>query len=133
MDYRRDPRVDDHFAPLPPWQLEVCQRVRELVHEADPEVEETIRRHGAALLRAAGQRGRAVATKHHVNVFTYDGGLAPDPYGIVTGGHGNATGRTIAIYEDRPVDDAALLETFGEIVAINRAGGWRRIRWAPGE
>ena len=40
---RRDPRVDDYIDALPQWQRAVAQRVRDLVHEADPEVEEVIK------------------------------------------------------------------------------------------
>ena len=44
MAYAKDPRVDEYFKPLLTWQQEICERVRDLVHEADPELEETIGR-----------------------------------------------------------------------------------------
>src|SRR5436305_13100597 len=40
--HRTDPRVDDYLAALPAWQQEICRTVRDLVHAADPEIEETI-------------------------------------------------------------------------------------------
>jgi hypothetical protein len=61
-------------------------------------------------------------------VFLYDGGIVPDPHGIVTGGHDNKTGRTVAIYEDRPVNAEALQQMFVGIIANNRAGGWRKLK-----
>ena len=39
----RDPRVGDYIANLPPWQQRVCTELRELLHEADPDLDETIR------------------------------------------------------------------------------------------
>ena len=60
-------------------------------------------------------------------MFLYDGGLTPDPAGIITGGHGNQTGRTISIYRDDPINVPALTEMLREIAATNRAGGWRTI------
>ena len=42
MPYVKDPRVDAYLDGLPAWQREIFSRVRDLVHEADPEVEETI-------------------------------------------------------------------------------------------
>jgi hypothetical protein len=39
-----DPRVDDYLERLPDWQRETLQRVRDLLHEADPEMVETIKR-----------------------------------------------------------------------------------------
>jgi hypothetical protein len=62
-----------------------------------------------------------------VNVFLYDP-LLPDPDGIITGGHENATGRTIAIYEGEPINEEALLAMFKAIIAHNRSGGWRTLR-----
>ena len=52
-----------------------------------------------------------------------DGGLAPDPDGIITGGHGNETGRMIAIRRGEPINRPAMLALFRAIVADNRAGG----------
>jgi len=40
-----DPRVDAYIDGLPGWQREDCRQVRELIHDADPEVAETIRFH----------------------------------------------------------------------------------------
>lgn len=69
-----------------------------------------------------------LAAKSHVNVFLYDGAIVPDPEGIVTGGHGNKTARTVAIRRGEAVDAAALGAMFKQIVANNRAGGWRKLK-----
>ena len=44
MPYTADPRVDAYIDGLPDWQQAVCREVRELVHAADPDVSETIKR-----------------------------------------------------------------------------------------
>jgi hypothetical protein len=62
-----------------------------------------------------------------VNVFLYDP-LVDDPEGIVTAGQDNRTGRQIAIFEGETVNRPALLAMFRQIVANNRAGGWRKLR-----
>jgi hypothetical protein len=72
-----------------------------------------------------------LATKDHVNVFLYDGGIVPDPEGIITGGHDNKTARTVSIYEGEPLNAAALRRMFEQIIANNRAGGWRRLKKEP--
>jgi len=69
-----------------------------------------------------------LATKDHVNVFLYDGGIVPDPAGIITGGHDNKTGRMISIYRDQKINSVALIEMFRQIIANNRAGGWRKLK-----
>lgn len=42
--YHTDSRVDDYINALPDWQQDMCRHVRDLVHAADPEVRETIKR-----------------------------------------------------------------------------------------
>ncbi len=125
---RLDPRVDAYIQALPEWQQRVCQRVRSLALAADPDVEETIKRTTQPYFVLNGNICALLAAKDHVNVFLYDGGMAPDPKGIITGGHDNKTGRTVAIYQGQTIDEAALLAIFREIAAMNRAGGWRRLK-----
>jgi hypothetical protein len=128
MTYERDPRVDAYIAALPEWQQEICRQVRDLVHEADPEVAETIKRTVQPYFVLQGNVCALLSAKDHVTVFLYDGGLAPDPEGIVTGGHGNETGRMIAIRQGERINAPALVAIFRHIIADNRAGGWRKIK-----
>ena len=69
-----------------------------------------------------------LATKDHVNLFLYDGGIVPDPHGLITAGHENKTARTIAFYRGDPIDAPALSVMLRQIIANNRAGGWRRLK-----
>jgi hypothetical protein len=126
MSDRRDARVDDYIAALPDWQQDVCRRVREIVHDADPEVEETIKRSVQPYFVLQGNVCALLATKDHVNVFLYDP-TVPDPEGLITGGHDNQTGRTVAIYEGETPNAAGLRAMFAHIIANNRAGGWRKL------
>lgn len=130
MDYVKDPRVDQYIDALPLWQQAVCREVRDVAHAADPEVEETIKRTVQPYFVLQGNVCALLGTKDHVNVFLYDGGLAPDPHHIITGGHGNKTGRMISYFEGEDVNREALLEMFRAIIADNRAGGWRKIKGA---
>lgn len=127
-----DPRVDGYIAGLPEWQQEICRQVREIVHAADPEIEETVKFRGRPYFVLQGNVCALLAAKDHVNVFLYDGGIVPDPEGIVTGGHDNATARTVAIRRDEPVNAPALTQMLRRLAADNRAGGWRRLK-APAQ
>jgi hypothetical protein len=133
VSYAKNPRVDEYIDPLPEWQQRICRRVRDLVHEADPEVEETIKRRVQPYFVLDGNVCALLAAKKHVNVFLYDGAIVPDPEGIITAGHDNKTGRMISIHEDEPINEPALVEMFRQIIANNRAGGWRKIKAARGE
>jgi hypothetical protein len=127
MTHQADPRVDDYIDPLPAWQQQVCREVREIIHEADPEVEETIKRTVQPYFVLQGNIAALQATKDHVNVFLYDP-LVSDPEGIITRGHEAQTGRQIMIYEGDSINRPALLAMFREIIAHNRAGGWRMLQ-----
>ena len=128
----RDERVDDYLNSAPDWQRDVMQRIRELLHQADAEIEETIKRNVQPYFVLRGNVAAFLKTKDHVTVFLYDGGLAPDPEGIITGGHGNETGRMIAIHENEPINRPAMLALFRAIIADNRAGGWRKLKASSG-
>jgi hypothetical protein len=129
--YHKDPRVDAYIDALPPWQQSICHEVRDLVHEADPEVEETIKRAVQPYFVLQGNICALLAAKDHVNVFLYDGAIVPDPEGIITAGHGNQTARTVGVTEGETLNRAALLAMFQQIVANNRAGGWRKLKTQP--
>ena len=96
MAYLKDPRVDAYLDALPDWQQAICRRVRDLVHAADPEVEETIKRTVQPYFVLDGNICALLAARDHVNVFLYDGAIVPDPEGIITAGHDNQTARTVA-------------------------------------
>ena len=128
MSYEADPRVDAYIDVLPEWQREICREVRDLVHEADMEVVETIKRSVQPYFVLEGNVCALLAAKDHVNVFLYDGAIVPDPQGIITGGHDNKTARTVAIREGEVINRPALMKMFKQIVANNRAGGWRRLK-----
>ncbi len=133
MGYAKDPRVDAYVDRLPQWQQTICRRVRDLVHVADPDVEETVKRRVQPYFVLQGNICALQATKDHVNVFLYDGGIVPDPEGIITGGQDNKTARTVAIYENGEFDEVALAAMFDQIIANNRAGGWRKLKAAPAD
>ena len=128
MSHTKDPRVDAYIAPLPAWQRAICQEVRDIVHAADPEIEETIKRTVQPYFVLQGNVAALLAARDHVTIFLYDGGIVPDPDGIVTGGHGNESGRFISIHEDESINRPALTAYFRQIIANNRAGGWRKLK-----
>ncbi|MFD0633557.1 DUF1801 domain-containing protein [Catenulispora yoronensis] len=128
MSYSKDPRVDDYINTLPAWQRAVCRQVRDLVHAADPEVEETIKRTVRPYFVLKGNICALMGTKDHVNVFLYDGAIVPDPEGIITAGHDNKTARTVAVHEGEELPAEPLGAMFAQIIANNRAGGWRKLK-----
>ena len=125
--YRSDRRVDDYIKSLPSWQQKVCKQVRDLVHAADSDVSETIKRTKLPYFVLDGNICALLGTKDHVNIFIYDP-IAPDPQGIINQGQANSSARAIQVYKGEPIKERALLNLFRAVIANNRAGGWRRLR-----
>jgi hypothetical protein len=128
MPRSTDPRVDAYIEALPEWQQAICRQVRELVHAADPNVVETVKRTRQPYFTLDGNVCALLAAKAWVNVFLYDGGIVPDPHGIITGGHDNKTARTVAIHRGEKINAPALGAMLRQIIDNNKAGGWRRLK-----
>lgn len=128
MSYSTDPRVDAYIDALPEWQQRICREVRDLIHAVDPEVAETIKRTDRPYFVLQGNVCALLAARDHVNIFLYDGAMVPDPEGIITAGHDNKTARTVAVREGESINATALTAMFKQIIANNRAGGWRKLK-----
>ena len=128
MTFIADHRVDAYIDALPSWQQDICREVRALVHAADPEVAETIKRTRQPYFILQGNVCALLAAKDHVNLFLYDGAIVPDPERIITSGHDNKTARTVAIRQSEAINARALTNMFEAIIANNRAGGWRKLK-----
>jgi hypothetical protein len=128
LTYTVDPRVDAYIDALPDWQQAICRELRDLVHAADPEIVETIKRTKQPYFVLEGNVCALLAAKDHVNLFLYDGAIVPDPEGIITGGLDNKTARTVAVHQGETINTSALMAMFKQIIANNRHGGWRKVK-----
>jgi hypothetical protein len=126
--YERDPRVDEYIARLPQWQQHMCRQLRDLIHAADPELAETIKRTVRPYFVLQGNVCALLAAKDHVNLFLYDGAIVPDPERIITSGHNNKAARTISFRQGETIPRRALTAMLKQIIANNRAGGWRKLK-----
>ena len=90
--YQTDARIDDYIRTLPEWQQEICRQVRDLVHAADPEVIETIKRTRQPYFTLNGNICALLGAKGHLNIFIYDP-TVPDPESLINQGQGNLTAR----------------------------------------
>src|SRR3954468_3489259 len=65
----KDPRVDAYIAKLPDFSKEICTRLRAIVHEASPEIEEDIKWGHIAFMHKGIVCGLAAFKKHVVFHF----------------------------------------------------------------
>lgn len=122
------PQVDVYIDALPDWQRDVCRQLRDLIHAAEPGIEETIKRRVQPYFVLDGNVCALLAAKDHVNLLLYDGAIVPDPHHIITGGHKSTTARTIAFHRGETIPRKALKSMLAQICANNRAGGRRKIK-----
>ncbi len=127
-DYQRHPCVDAHIEALPEWQRDICRQLRDIAHEAAPDIEETIKRRVQPYFVLHGNVCALLAAKDHVNLFLYDGAIVPDPHHIITAGHDNQTARTISFHRDSPLPREPLADMLRQIADNNRKGGWRKLK-----
>ncbi|MFL5654231.1 MAG: DUF1801 domain-containing protein [Ktedonobacteraceae bacterium] len=125
--YQTNPRVDQYISTLPAWQQDIAHQVRDLVHAADPDVIETIKRTKQPYFTLDGNICALLGTRNHLTIFIYDP-IAPDPEGIINQGQGNLSARAIQVRQGEIINQRALLNLFKEVIKNNRAGGWRKLR-----
>ena len=104
-----DPGIDGYIDTLPSWQQEICQKIRKLIHLAEPEIIESIKRKNRPYFTMNGNVCALLGTKDHVNVFIYDP-IAPDPDNIINQGAGNLTARAIQINKGEIINENAFLK-----------------------
>jgi hypothetical protein len=122
-----NPEVDKYISFLPQWQQTVCEKIRSLIHQADADIVEEIKFKDRPYFTMQGNVCALLAAKDHVNIFIYDP-IAPDPSGIINQGHGNATARSIQLYEGDVLDEKAFVELIKNVAENNRMGGWRKLK-----
>jgi hypothetical protein len=121
------PEVDEYIGSLPLWQQAICEKVRGLVHKAEPDIVEEIKFRNRPYFTLEGNVCALLAAKDHVNIFIYDP-IAPDPSGIITQGQGNATARSIQLYEGDNLNNKAFMQLIHAVAENNRKGGWRKLK-----
>jgi hypothetical protein len=126
MQPSTDPRIDQYINQLPDWQQKICESIRQLIHQAKPDIEETIKRTDRPYFVLQGNVCALLATKDHVNIFIYDP-IAPDPKHLINQGLGNLTARAIQLYGGRTMDEQAFINLISAVANNNRAGGWRKL------
>lgn len=122
-----DKRIDNYIMKLPLWQQKICIEIRRLVHLAEPNIEETIKRTDRPYFTLHGNVCALLATKDHINVFLYDP-IVPDPEKIINQGQGNLTARAIQIYQGDRINEKAFVNLIRAVVTNNRLGGWRKLQ-----
>ena len=119
--------IDARLAALGDWRGETLARMRGLIHEADPEVVETVKwrkasnPNGVPVWEHAGILCTGEVYKGYVKLTFAHGAALPDPSGLFNAGLNGGTRRAIDIREGETVDAEAFKARVRAAVAKNLA------------
>jgi hypothetical protein len=117
--------VDEKLRSLGDWRSKTIDRLRELIHEADPEVTEDVkwRKAGNPLGVPTWEHAGIICTgetyKDKVKLTFARGASVPDPAGLFNSSLDGGTRRAIDIPKDAIIDEAAFKELIRAAVAVN--------------
>lgn len=118
--------ITNRISELADWRGEVLARVRQLIHEADPCVEEEWKWMGTPVWSHAGILCTGEHYKKVVKLTFHKGASLPDPAGLFNASlEGNAR-RAIDIPEGASLNEAAFKALIHAAVSINRSKSPRK-------
>src|SRR3977135_1756269 len=114
--------IDEKIKELGDWRGKVLAKVREIIHEADPEIVEEWKWMGTPVWSHGGIVCTGETYKNVVKMTFAKGAALKGPSGLVhpiLDAHGR---RAIALHEGDKVDEAALKDLIRAAVALNLKG-----------
>ncbi|MBS1677516.1 MAG: DUF1801 domain-containing protein [Actinobacteria bacterium] len=111
--------IDERIGELSDWRGDTLARVRELVKEVDPEVEETWKWRGVPVWEHDGMICTGETYKKVVKLTFTKGASLDDPRGLFNSSLEGNTRRAIDIHEDDELDEAALKDLVRAAIDLN--------------
>ena len=113
--------IDERIAQLGDWRGETLARVRALIHEAEPEIEETWKWRGVPVFERDGIVCTGETYKEHVKLTFAKGASLEDPAGLFNASLEGNVRRAIDIREGEQLDPEAFRALIRTAVELNRA------------
>ena|SRR5689334_20686533 len=114
--------IDGRIKELGDWRGKTLAKVRELIHEADPEIVEEWKWRGTPVWSHAGIVCTGETYKNVVKLTFARGAALKDPSGLFNSSMDGNVRRAIDIHESEKINDAALKDLIRAAVALNVAG-----------
>jgi len=114
--------IDRRIAELGDWRGETLARMRALIHQADPDVEETWKWKGTPVWEHDGVICTGESYKDKVKLTFAKGASLDDPAGLFNSSLDGNVRRAIDIPEGVEIDAGAFTELVRDAVALNAAG-----------
>ncbi|CAN5330010.1 DUF1801 domain-containing protein [soil metagenome] len=112
-------RIDAKIKALDDWRGATLARIRALVHQADPDVIETVKWGGVPVWEHDGIISTGETYKAAVKMTFAKGASLEDPSGLFNSSLEGATRRAIDFREGETIDEEALKALIRTAVALN--------------
>jgi len=119
--------IDERIKELGDWRGKTLSKVREIIHQADPEIVEELKwvkatTPGTPVFSHGGIVCTGETYKDVVKMTFAKGAALPDPSGLFNSSLDGNVRRAIDIHEGDKVDEAALKDLIRAAVALNLKG-----------
>ncbi|HYW48149.1 MAG TPA: DUF1801 domain-containing protein [Bryobacteraceae bacterium] len=111
--------IDQRIKELADWRGKTLAKVREIVHQADPEIVEEWKWMGTPVFSHGGIVCTGETYKSAVKMTFAKGAALKDPSGLFNSSLDGNARRAIDIHEGDKVDEAALKDLIRAAVALN--------------
>lgn len=111
--------IDAKIRKLGDWRGKLLARVRKIIREADPEIQEELKWLETPVFSHAGIVCTGEIYKSKIKLTFAKGASLPDPTGLFNSSLDGNTRRAIDLAEDGEIDEAALKELIRAAVAFN--------------
>lgn len=114
--------IDQKIAELGDWRGKALAKVRQIIHQADPEIVEEWKWMGTPVFSHGGIVCTGETYKNVVKLTFAKGAALPDPSGLFNSSLDGNVRRAIDIHEGEKIDAPALKNLIRAAVALNRKG-----------
>jgi hypothetical protein len=111
--------IDEKIEELGDWRGKTLAKVREIIHQADPEIVEEVKWMGTPIFSHGGIICTGETYKNVVKLTFAKGAALQDPSGLFNSSLDGNVRRAIDIHENDKVDAAALKDLIRAAVALN--------------
>jgi hypothetical protein len=111
--------IDEKIRELGDWRGNTLAKVRDIIHQADPEIVEEWKWMGSPVWSRDGIIAVGNAHKDKVKLTFSHGASLPDPDKLFNAGLGGGTWRAIDLFEGDKIKERALKNLVRDAVALN--------------
>ncbi len=112
-------QIDKQIAEAGGWKSEVMAKLRKVIHEADPEIEEAWKWDTAVYVHN-GMVCAVSSFKDHVKINFFKGAQLKDPNKLINNGLESKKHRSVDFSEDSKIDEESIKGLVTEAVALNK-------------